>query len=228
MPLSVFASRELIGRATAIRFTVQFELQGQPHSQTFEHSIYVDGEVQIKLRESAITMIGGVPNFTGSLLNEGAGTAQFSTIEIIECEGWNAKKSSTLYLGDIAENSPLPISIPLDPSGEVETGSYEFHLRVEYKNSLKEIQAIDLRSKVPYAAEAKPISYSTEGNSRLQIPPYLGWLLGGVAIGFVVGRLMFRRNRNQELVQLIQQSKIEGLPSLDDALAMNSSAGTKR
>jgi hypothetical protein len=95
-------------------------------------------------------------------------------------------------------------------------------MRLEYKNALKENRSTDLAAKVFYTPEVKPVISDSATNPTAQVPPYLGWPIAGVAIGFLGGMLLFRRSQKQELLRVIQQSKQEGMTSLDEALEKNS------
>jgi hypothetical protein len=179
----VFAAEDVI--ASPIDFTINAEYISGGQSKTDSLSIgaYVDGEIKIMAYDFAINSIGGTPNLVGNLLNQGNTVALFTTVEMINSELRNTtafpSSSSTnteqtprqlvrdlpppQYLGDLAENSPLPFSIPLALEREISQGSYPVTIKVTYTDNLRNPHEIILNGSVNYVPESSNSSNQTEG-----------------------------------------------------------------
>ncbi len=205
----VFASEDMIGRAATFVFTVQhLSAGGQPEIETFDLGSYVDGEISVRAYEIGVTYIGGKPNITGNLLNEGNVIALFTTVDLVSAEGLVTKLPPQQYLGDLSENSPLPFSIPVE-TGNARAGTYPVVLRVEYKDSLKQTHALDIKSEVAFepeqtGAQAAANQQQAAGMQQLVI---VGAIIAAAVIAAVV--LIMRRRKGQ-LKRKLQYSKGNG------------------
>lgn len=200
----VFASKDIIGKATTFTYTVQHLSAGQPEIQTFSLGTYVDGEIKVRAYDLAVTYIGGVPNISGNLLNEGNTLAFFTTIEVVSADGLVTNLPPPQYLGDLTENSPLPFSIPIALKEGTGTGTYPIELKVEYKDSLKQLQIFDIKANVAFAPEVKPTSSAQQGPA---MNPAMTGIIAGAIIAIVVAVLIIRRRRKSSLHKTIKFSK---------------------
>jgi hypothetical protein len=139
---NVFASEDVIGKPVQFSAKIQYVSDEQSKTETITLGSYVDGEINLKLYDLDINVIGNRPNIVGNLLNEGNTVALFTTVEIIKSPISEEKSlvkqlPPQQYLGDVTENSPLPFSIPLSIENSTKAGSYPVYLRVSYKDNLR-------------------------------------------------------------------------------------------
>ncbi|MDQ4074420.1 MAG: hypothetical protein M3162_08985, partial [Thermoproteota archaeon] len=68
------------------------------------------------------------------------------------------------YLGDLAENSPLPVSLPLNIPNNTAAGDYPVFLRISYKDNLRNNHELIVNSTVKYSP---PTENSANNNMTL-------------------------------------------------------------
>jgi hypothetical protein len=200
----VFASTDMIGKAATFTFTVQHLSGGQPEIETFSVGTYVDGEIKVKAYELGITYIGGKPNIMGNLLNEGNTLALFTTVDVVSADGLVNKLPPQQYLGDLTQNSPLPFSIPVDVSYRTAAGTYPVVLKVEYKDTLKQLQTLEVKGNVAFAPEATPATGAQQGPA---MSPMMIGIIAGVIAAIVIAVVVIRARRKARLHKRIEFSK---------------------
>ena len=150
---TLFASEELIGKPVQLNFNLDYLLDGIAKSEKLDLGLYVDGNITVRAYDFEINTIGDEPNLVANLLNEGNTEAFFTTAEMIPSSSMktsnltstlnkdNNNDSSTRgnlveeypplqYLGDLAENSPLPVSIPLKIPNNTRPGNYPVFIEI--------------------------------------------------------------------------------------------------
>ncbi|TWU06097.1 hypothetical protein [Stieleria varia] len=216
LTISVFAAKELMGRVSTLGVSFQFVVDGQPHAEMIELSLYSEGEILVRLNDVEVGDIASVPHLTGNLLNEGVGTALFSTLEVIDTEGNVIAES--IYLGDLVENSPIPFSIPLGDSFSHMSGDRIVRLRLSYQDALRNPTTKLLQTTVSFTSRAETATATTDATDE----PYgnafsIFCFVAGIGIGFLVA-ILLRRKHNAELQRVLEESKRRGDMSLDEAI----------
>jgi len=209
----VFASEDMIGRAATFIFTVQHLSAGQPEIEAIELGTYVDGEISIKAYEIGVTYIGDRPNITGNLLNEGNVLALFTTVEVVSAENLVDALPPQQYLGDLTENSPLPFSIPINVSSGAGAGTYPVELRVQYRDSLRELHALDVAANVDFVPEV-----ASANGPQAAVDPSLIIIAGGVAAAAVIAFVVMRMRSRSKLKRKLQFSKQNGGKDIESVL----------
>ena len=157
---TLFASEELIGKPVQLNFNLDYLLDGIAKSEKLDVGLYVDGNITVRAYDFEINIIGDEPNLVANLLNEGNTEAFFTTAKMIPSSPMKTSNlTSTLnkyddnasstrenlveeypplqYLGDLAENSPLPVSIPLKIPNNTRPGNYPVFIEISYKDNLR-------------------------------------------------------------------------------------------
>ena len=163
---TVFASSELIGKPIQLKFNLDYLLNGVSKSETLDLGLYVDGKIAIRAYDFEINLVGDEPNLVSNLLNEGNVDALFTTVEMIPPPRTNTTLISNSnnnedislvedyppiqYLGDLAENSPLPVNIPLKIPNNTAAGDYLVFIKVSYKDNLRNDHYIIVNGTVNY------------------------------------------------------------------------------
>lgn len=209
----VFASKDMIGSAATLVFTIQHLSAGQPEIETVNIGTYVDGEISIRAYDIGITYIGDRPNITGSLLNEGNVVALFTTVELISAENLADSLPPQQYLGDLTENSPLPFSIPIDVQDRAGAGTYPVEVRVQYRDSLREPHSLDVVANVEFVPEV-----ASSNDSQQPIDPLVIGIGIGIAVAAAIAFVAIRARKRARLKRKLQFSKQNGSEDIESVL----------
>jgi hypothetical protein len=213
----VFASTDMIGQATAFTYTVQHVAEGQPDIAVVELGTYVDGEISLSAYEVGVTYIGGRPNLTGNLLNEGNVLALFTTIQLTSAGDLVDSLPPQQYLGDLTENSPLPFSIPIDVASDAGAGTYPVELQVQYKDSLRQQHTFNFTSNVQFLPEDPLAEQNAQAAGAAQGMQMIG-IIAGVAAAAVIAVVFMRRRKRAALKNRLQFSKQNGGDDIESVL----------
>ena len=198
---SLFASKELLARTSELQVAFEAQVDGRPRSERFKLPLYIEEDVRVLLQDTEIVEIGGVPHLTGRLLNQGVGSALFTEIELVESDVWKSDGNGKQYLGDLAENSPLPFSLPLDPDIDA-SGTVELTLR--YLNSMREQQQYTLSTDVAAMSQIEETENASDPDTNIR--PECLWLAGGLLGGLLLG-ILIRNGRRSQVADLIEQQR---------------------
>jgi hypothetical protein len=206
---NVFASEDVIGKPIEFGVKLQYISDEQSTTETINLGSYVDGEIRVRLYDLDINIIGDRPNLVGNLLNEGNTVALFTTVQMLKpplSEQKNLVRSiaSQQYLGDLAENSPLPFSIPLTIDNSTKAGTYPVFLKVSYRDNLRISHELTINGSVDY----DPIQRTNnEGQNIFGIgsttindrnTPAIIPILAIIAIGVIVASIVLLRKRRSK------------------------------
>jgi hypothetical protein len=206
---NVFASEDVIGKPIEFRVKLQYISDEQSTTETINLGSYVDGEIRVRAYDLDINIIGDRPNLVGNLLNEGNTVALFTTVQMLKpplSEQKNIVRSiaSQQYLGDLAENSPLPFSIPLTIDNSTKAGTYPVFLKVSYRDNLRIPHELTINGSVDY----EPIQQTNnEGQNIFGIgstsnddknTPAIIPILAIIAIGVIVASIIVIRKRRSK------------------------------
>jgi hypothetical protein len=206
---NVFASEDVIGKPIEFRVKLQYISDEQSTTETINLGSYVDGEIKVRAYDLDINIIGDRPNLVGNLLNEGNTVALFTTVQLLKpplSEQTNLVRSiaSQQYLGDLAENSPLPFSIPLTIDNSTKAGTYPVFLKVSYRDNLRLPHELTINGSVDY----DPIQQTNnEGQNIFGIgsttindrnTPAIIPILAIIAIGVIIASIVVLRKRRSK------------------------------
>jgi hypothetical protein len=111
----VFASKSLIGSPVSFLVTLQYISNGQSKTGSFSLGANIVGDIKISINDLAINYIGGVPNLSGSLLNQGNTQALFTTIELMQNPFSSSHLSSNKTVA-AADRGHHPTNVPSSSS----------------------------------------------------------------------------------------------------------------
>jgi hypothetical protein len=237
---TLFASEELIGKPVQLTFNIDYLLDGLAKSETLDVGLYVDGKITVRAYDFEINIIGDEPNLVANFLNEGNTDAFFTTAEMIPSSSTKAlnlslgsdeddnKGNSTTgslveeypplqYLGDLAENSPLPVNIPLKIPNNTNPGNYPVFINISYKDNLRNDHNLIVNGTVMYS----PLIQNSSNDSGLIfgfINPMMLLLLLlflGITALFVIRRFR-NKKRNKKMRSSVDSSDSEN--DLDSVL----------
>jgi hypothetical protein len=212
----VFAAKDMIAKPTSFNVVVDYLSSGEAKTETLNLGAYVDGEITVRAYEIEVTYIGGRPNITGNLLNEGNILALFTTIELVSAPDLVSVLPPQQYLGDLSENSPLPFSIPISLKDGVREGTYPVSLKVEYKDNLRQLHAFEINTQVNFMPENSQANIGAQANAF----PMTGIVLmiGIAAAAVAAAVIIIRRRRRSALKRTIAGSKLENGDDIESVL----------
>jgi hypothetical protein len=214
----VFAAKSVVGTPVLFNLGLNYIFNGDTKTDKLDLGAYVTGQFKIRAYDFNVTNIAGVPNLVANLLNEGNSLAMFTTVEMVNnsIARTNNKLVTTLppaqYLGDLDENSPLPLSIPLTIPNNLQAGSYPVSLKITYKDDLRAEHIAIVNATVFYQPQVQ--SNSTSGGflgsagGNTSILPIMIGIVGIIAIVVVI---LLRRRKRSKLKFKLEQSQGEDL-----------------
>jgi hypothetical protein len=230
LPLNttIFASDDLIGKPVQLNFNLDYLLNGVAKSESLEMGLYVDGKITIRAYDFEINVVGEEPNLVSNLLNEGNVDALFTTAEMVPPIQANMTSGTgtdnntvTLvkeyppmqYLGDLAENSPLPVNIPLKIPNNTRPGEYPVSIKISYKDNLRNDHQLIVNGTVNYSPQVNNTTNDT-GLLFGFINPII--LLVLIILVGLIAYLIIKRLRKRRKSQITQSSKQEITESEND------------
>ncbi len=221
---TLFASEELIGKPVQLNFNLDYLLDGIAKSEKLDVGLYVDGNITVRAYDFEINIIGEEPNLVANLLNEGNTEAFFTTAKMIPSSPmktsnltstlnkYDDKDNSTRenlveeypplqYLGDLAENSPLPVSIPLKIPNNTRPGNYPVFIEISYKDNLRNGHNLIVNGTVNYTPQIGNYSNDT-GLIFGFINPiilFVMLIVTGIVLYFVIRR--FRKKKKNKVIE---------------------------
>jgi hypothetical protein len=221
---TLFASDELIGKPVQLNFNLDYLLDGIAKSEKLDVGLYVDGNITVRAYDFEINIIGDEPNLVANLLNEGNTEAFFTTAKMIPSSPMKTSNlTSTLnkyddndsstrenlveeypplqYLGDLAENSPLPVSIPLKIPNNTRPGNYPVFIEISYKDNLRNGHNLIVNGTVNYTPQIGNSSNDT-GLIFGFINPiilFVMLIVTGIVLYFVIRR--FRKKKKNKVIE---------------------------
>lgn len=215
----VFAAKSAVGNPILFNLGLNYIFNGDTKTDSLNLGAYVTGQFTIRAYDFNVTTIGDIPNLVANLLNEGNSLAMFTTVEMINDPSQSKHLVSSLpppqYLGDLDENSPLPVSIPLDMPNNVESGTYPVSLKVTYKDDLRIEHTSIVNGTVLFQQKVQGESssgglFGSDQNTTTILPGVIA-VIAAIAIGVMI--YLRRRKRSRLKIQLEQ--------SQDDDLALD-------
>jgi uncharacterized membrane protein len=175
----VYASTSLIGSPVFFTVTMQYIRNGDElRTESFQLGAIVVGNIKISVNDVAINYIGDTPNLVGNLLNEGNTPALFTKIELLEPAAQGTPQLlqptvSSQFLGDLAVNSPLPFSIPLqimqqNITQEVTGNGYPISLKITYSDELRNTHELVIDDTIISLESVYPSTGQQIGSSSSQ------------------------------------------------------------
>jgi len=212
----VFAAKSAVGNPMLFNLGLNYIFNGDTKKDTLNLGAYVTGQFKIRAYDFNITDIGGIPNLVANLLNEGNSLAMFTTVELVKDQSQAKQLVDSLpppqYLGDLDENSPLPVSIPLMIPKSTKQGTYPVSLLVTYKDDLRIEHSALLNGTVLYQLK---VQGETSSGGLFGSGPKSGVLIPGVIVVIVVGAvgilLYLRRRKRSKLRSQLEKTENDDL-----------------
>ncbi len=179
--ITVFAPESINKNVIELPIDISFlDLQGGKYNINRKLTFYAHGTINLKVSDVEVTLIGNVPNISGTLLNEGTDTALFTTVEVL---GYSSQ-----YIGDVDPNSPIPFSIPIN-----NTKLNDISIRITYKDELRNQYEIITKAKIDFTPlEITPKREEINDQSNM----YILAVIGAIA---AISVYIIRKRREERL-----------------------------
>ena len=212
---SLFAPTSMIGNPATLDVSVNYLSRGQSKSESGSLGSYVEGQISVRAYELGVSNIGGQTNIVGNLLNEGNTLALFTTIEVVNAGGLVSALPPSQYLGDLDQNSPLPFSIPVNISSSAGAGSYPVHLKVTYKDGLRQPHTFDVQQNIDYVPQPTSAQSNQSASPLGSVSP-LFIVIGIAVVAAIIAIVMVRRRRGGALKRGFESRKENNIDSVLD------------
>ncbi|MBO3803195.1 MAG: hypothetical protein JTT11_04880 [Candidatus Brockarchaeota archaeon] len=136
----VFASTEAIEKAYQMQVSLNYrDAVGTARSETCSLGFSVQGSIRIVVQSVFIspTPVGSGGNFTisGDILNEGNVAAMYTNATATIAPPFEAIDGSSIYLGELDPNTPLPFSLSFKVVNGTSDGTYPLEISFYYKDA---------------------------------------------------------------------------------------------
>ncbi|MEM2961185.1 MAG: hypothetical protein QXU67_06235, partial [Candidatus Bathyarchaeia archaeon] len=137
----IFASTEAIDKAYQLQVILNYrDTVGSIRSETYNLGLVVQGSIKIVLQSAFISPSpvgsGGNVTISGDILNEGNVAAMYMNATALILPPFETIDGSSIYLGELSPNTPLPFSLTFRVLNGTADGAYPLDIIFYYKDSL--------------------------------------------------------------------------------------------
>jgi len=203
LKVQIFAPSTNLGSVYNGLLTVKYRDNqlGQTRTENYPIGLVIQGYVEMTVYGVAATPTvaspGSTVTVTATLLNKGNAGAYFANVTAIPSNIFILIPDSTVYVGDVASNSPTPFSLSVRISPRAGNGTYQLPLQVAYED------AVGQKKTFKFTAEVKVSTKLAEGElpeARRAPQQGINWGLiatvAGVAVAaalIVAATIVYRR-----------------------------------
>lgn len=172
---------------------------GTQHTQTLPVGFVVVGAAQFVLQDVTVSQTATSITVSGSILNEGSGTAYYA--QVAGAVGSGSSPSEPSYIGEIDVNTPTPftLSIPYPAPSSPRNGAV-ISLTFTYKNSFGTAASyagsasanLESEAQLAFSSETSSGSSGSTGGALVAIVSYIVVI---VIIAAVVGSALYIRRK---------------------------------
>lgn len=136
----VFASTDAMDKAYLVQVSLNYrDAVGTVHDEVHTLGFSVQGSIFIVVQSAFISPIpvgaGGNITVSGNILNEGNVAAMYTNATAIVVPPFETLDGSSIYLGELDPNTPLPFSITMGIMSDTANGTYPLSVLFYYKDS---------------------------------------------------------------------------------------------
>jgi hypothetical protein len=200
----IFASTNAMGNAYQLQVSLNYrDAVGTAQSEVHTLGFSVQGSITIVVQSVFISPApvgaGGNITISGNLLNEGNVAAMYMNATAIIKPPFEALDGSSIYLGELDPNTPLPFSISMRVLGDTENGTYPLNVLFYYKDSMGNTQSLERAFDVTVSGVYQPPKPQVRTEfflfTRLGLITLIIIIVAIIAIAYV---LMSRRARGKQ------------------------------
>ncbi|MEM0481714.1 MAG: hypothetical protein QXM16_02355 [Nitrososphaerota archaeon] len=185
--LELYAEPELAGTSTSIQLSATYVIgeTGEQASEQRAVGFVVQGYIILRIYDTKVIFIGGEPYLSGNIINEGISDALFSTIHLNS----NSGAKSSVFVGEIKPNAPLPFNLRLNSRDE----RFQGEIIIEYKDIFRRnySTAFQVDVEIP-----RPVGETKQESWPEWVVPAL--VAVGVLAALISGYLYLRRRKRSE------------------------------
>lgn len=196
----VFASTDAMDKAYQVQVSLSYrDAVGTLHDEVHSLGFSVQGSIIIVVQSVFISPVpvgaGGNITVSGNILNEGNVAAMYTNATAIVKPPFEILDGSSIYLGELDPNTPLPFSLTMRIMSDAANGTYPLYVLFYYKDSFGTVQSIERVFDVTVSGTYRPPRPPERREFILFTP--MGVLtiaaIGGVVVAYVFVRRRGRR-----------------------------------
>lgn len=179
------------------------DLSGTQHTQSFSVGFTLTGDVELVVQDEQVTQSSSGVTVTGSLLNEGTGTAYYAQVTG-SVNGAPTGNETADYVGEIDPNTPTPftVTVPYSAPNSAQPNATVV-LSVSFKNNFGTLSTStsSMQTHLKSAEQLFLTSFTTTGGSESGSGQSLVTLISYtivvvIVVSCVIGALVVRRRRS--------------------------------
>jgi len=145
----LYAPETLIGQTMQITITISYNDEyGNTYTESNPIGLIVRGKVTLRIYDLIVSPYEAKPgdkiSITGTILNVGNVRAAFTNASILTSEILDLTFESSVYIGDVDPNSPVPFTLEAYVRPTVQNGTYTINIIIQYADDLYEDHQIVL------------------------------------------------------------------------------------
>jgi hypothetical protein len=194
IPVVVYAPFASIGNTFTGGFTASCrDDYGESQTYTLAVGLVIVGNVELSVYDNVVnpqvTLNGSEVEITTTLLNRGTTPALYVNASILANDVLDLTPQSSVYIGDVDENSQAPFTLSANVSKDTPTGTYPVTLRIDYRND----QNLDNSFNYTFNLDVASGSQSDEVKNDLIGFPQLALVVAVIAVAACLIVFVHRR-----------------------------------
>lgn len=185
---------------------------GEDHSESYQIGFIIKGQIEMVVYSISVNpqpvSPGSKVSITGTLLNKGNTASKYVTASILSNPVLQLTQESTIYLGEVEENAPVPFTLTVNTNSSIQNGTYPVDVSITYRDD----QYIDHTFNITtyFIVEKSENGHNGSGETNgFNISLYEAGLVLSVIIAasLIIFWLYRRRNAKQRKTQNSRNSK---------------------
>lgn len=198
VPIVLYTPFAAIGNTYSSSFTVICQDDyGQMQNYQFSVGLVIVGNVELGVYDSVIkpqiATNGSEVEITTTLLNRGTVPAVYVNASIVPNAVLDLTSQSSVYIGDVDENSQAPFTLVANVNKDAQNGTYPVTLRINYRND----QNLDNSFNYTFNLQVTTHTQSDTIKNEVIGYPEIGLVVAIIAVAACLIVLLYRRQVNK-------------------------------
>ncbi len=177
-------------------------------SQTYNIAVglIIVGNVELVVSDSVVkpqpATNGSRIEITTTLLNRGTVTARYVNATIVPDNFLVFTSESTVYVGDVEENSQSPFTLSANLSNTAEDGTYPIVIRITYRDDQNIDNSFEVTSYLSVDSNASLYPVETAGGGILEVLSELGLIIAIVVLATLAMIFTYQKRHRKSKKQI--------------------------
>ena len=198
VPIVLYAPFASVGNTYSSNFIVTCKDDyGQMQSYQFSVGLVIVGNVELGVYDSVvkpqIAINGSEVEITTTLLNRGTVPAIYVNASILPNAILDLSSQSSVYIGDVDENSQAPFTLTANVNKNAQNGTYPVTMRIDYRND----QNLDNSFNYTFNLQVTTNTQSDTIKNDVAGYPEIGLVVAIIAVAACLIVLAYRRQVNK-------------------------------